>query len=78
MAKTLAPWKQRALQECDRDIDQAFAALVADLRKHDEAAAVAAQEELSHVFFHRRFSSPAEMRDFIVSFLEPGQPGRGG
>lgn len=66
-----APWKRRALARCD-DVDSALAALIVDLRAYDRAAALAAREQLSYALFHRRFESPAEVREWILSFPDGG------
>lgn len=65
-----AVWKLRALARCEAgDVDGALAALILDLRSHDRAAALEARDQLSFALFHRRFGSPADAREFIVSFL---------
>jgi hypothetical protein len=68
-AEHLAWCKKRALEYVDvGDVNQAFASMGSDLRKHDETRNHAGIELGMMLLMSGRLSSPAEMRTFIEGF----------
>lgn len=61
--------KQRALQYCDTgDVNQAYASMASDLRKHPETANHGAVELGMMMLASGHLNSPEEMRKFIKGF----------
>lgn len=61
--------KQRALEYCDiGDVNQAFASMASDLRKHPETENHPGAELGMGLMMIGQLNSPAEMRKFIEGF----------
>lgn len=65
----LAWCKKRALQYCDiGDMNQAFASMTSDLRKHPETANHSGAELGMLMIAGGHLSTPQKMREFIKGF----------
>lgn len=68
-AEHLAWCKERALEYCDTgDLNQAYASMVSDLRKHPETEKHAAIELGMMMLMGGHLNSQMEMRKFIEGF----------
>lgn len=68
-AEHLAWCKQRALEYCDAgDVNQAYASMASDLRKHPETSNHAATALGMQMLMSGLLSTPSAMREFIEGF----------